>query len=77
MNSNLSENILYLVTFTYKLAKHKTAAPRFLYFIAHESTLFFVQDFYYINFVLVSWEEMTFIWPLKTKCPCFFLYIYW
>ena len=45
LNSNLSDNILYLVTFTFKLAKHKMAAeiqryPRIFYvFFVQESTI--------------------------------------
>ena len=52
LNSNLSDNILYLVTFTYKLAKHKTQngcqnVKKPLYFLC-----FFCKFFLYISFLV-------------------------
>ena len=51
LNSNLSVNILYLVTFTFKLAKHKMATemlrkPHISYSLSHMKAQFmFLQDF--------------------------------
>ena len=45
LNSNLSDNILYLVTFTFKLAKHKMATkmlrePHIFYSLSHMKAQF-------------------------------------
>ena len=68
LNSNLSNNILYLVmTFTFKLAKQNghqnvNKTPYFLWFIAHESTIYgfwkiFIREIY----IECLWKEITFI----------------
>ena len=60
LNSNLSDNIQYLVTFTFKLAKHKIATkmlrePYILYSLSHIKAQYMVAvKFLIANFFLVS-----------------------
>ena len=61
------DNILYLVTFTFKLAKHKMAAKmernsHVFYGLSHMKAQFMVSGrFLLYNFFEVSLEEITFI----------------
>ena len=78
LNSNLSDNILYLVTFTFILAKHKMATkmlrkPHIFYSLSHIKAGFLIDDFF-----LVSLEKMTFIRPLNPGHPPFLcIYCYY
>ena len=62
LNSTLSDNILYLVTFNFKLAKKQNGCKNvkkpkyFLCFFAHESTIESFWKIFIIYFFLVSLE---------------------
>ena len=67
LNANLSDKVLYLETFTFKLAKHKIAIkmlrkPYIFYSLSHINAQFILSARFLIdNFFLVSLEKKTFI----------------
>ena len=74
LNSNLSDIILYLVTFTFILAKHKKGrqnvrkSPYFLWFIAHVS-----RDLHLIKQILVSLKRNDLHFTFKSKTSAYFI----
>ena len=77
LNSNLSVNILYLVTFTFKLAKHKMATkmlrkPRIFSSLSHmEAQFMFFATFLIDNFLCVSLKRK-YIYLTLTKISAVF-----
>ena len=76
LNSNLLDNILYLVTFTFKLAKHKMATnmlrePRMFYSLSHIEAQFFFYDI----FLIVSFERNYLYLTFKSKTSAVFMYL--
>ena len=73
LNSNMLDNILYLVTFTFKSAKQKNCCqnveklPCSLWFVAHESTIYGFSKIFIWYFFKCLWKEITFIWAPKTR----------
>ena len=73
LNSNLSDNILYLVTFTFKLAKHKIntkmfGKPHIFYSLSHIKAQFMVSERFLIdNLLIVFWERHDLYLTFKSK----------
>ena len=73
LNSNLSDNILYLVTFTFKLAKHKINTkmfekPHIFYSLSHIKAQFMVSERFLIdNLLIVFWERNYLYLTFKSK----------
>ena len=81
LNVNLPDNVLFLKTFTFKLAKHKMATkmlrkPHIFYSLSQINAQFvFFARFLNVIFFLCLWKEITFIWPLDPRHPPFFMYL--
>ena len=80
LNSNLSVNILYLVTFTFKLAKLNMATkkkPHYLYSLSHMKAQFmFPARFLIDNFFIVPLERNYLYLTFKSKMSAvFFMYL--
>ena len=82
LNSNLSDNILYLMTFTFILAKHKKATkmlrkPHIFYSLSHIKAHIMVSARFLIDdFFLVSLERNYLYLTFKSKTSAVFLCIY-
>ena len=67
LNANLSDNVLYLETFSFKLAKHKMTTkmlrePHIFYSLSHINAQLMVSARFIIHdFFLCVWKEITFI----------------
>ena len=72
LNSSLSIDILYLVTFTFKLAKHKMAAkmlikPRIFYGLSHMSAQFLVSWFFFEIFISSVFGKKLLLFDLQIQ----------
>ena len=82
LNAILSVNVLYLETFTFKLAKHKMATkmlrkPHIFYSLSHINAQFMVSERFLIdNFFLVSLERNDLYLTFRSKTSAVFLCIY-
>ena len=77
LNLNLSINILYLVTFTFILAKHKMATKmlNIFYSLSHMKAFICFARFVIDNFFSCLWKEINLIRPLNLRYQPFFMYL--
>ena len=78
LNVNLPDNVLYLVTFTFKLAKHKMVTkmlrkPHMFYSLTQINAQFVVSArFLILNFVLVSLKRNDLYLTFRSKTSAVF-----
>ena len=78
LNVNLPDNVLYLETFTFKLAKHKMATkmlrkPHIFYSLSQINAQFVVSArFLIVNFIIVSLERNNLYLTFRFKTSAVF-----
>ena len=80
LNANLSDNALYLETFTVKLGKHKIATkmlrkPHIFYSLSHINAQFMFSACFLIGiFFLFLWKEITFTSKTSKTSAVFYVF---